>query len=335
MKKLLLPILFLLVTMTSFGQTTIQVNNGDNLQTLINNATNGTIFMVGGGSYGITTGIVINKPITLIGTGYFLTTGSQATPTSSALGEVTFNSGSSGSVLVGFMTGTISVLANNVQISRNYTNYIKVGYGPYSGSSVIVNNAVVKQNYSVGVVLSNSTNTILQNNIILRECTVTASVNLICSATIKHNTIACAPAVDSNLGIGSNIRFENNIIQPLYTDINTRQFVYFQYNVFTGVSWAVDNTNKLNQNGNIIYQGFPTNTGNLPEDARYILALNSPAKNSGSPTSANYDCGAFGGSEPYVLSGLPAVPTIYEMVVPTSVATGQTLDVIVKARIGN
>ena len=44
------------------------------------------------------------------------------------------------------------------------------------------------------------------------------------------------------------------------------------------------------------------------------------------------ECGIFGGSNPYILSGIPPIPSIYELIVP---AVGNTLQIRIKARTNN
>ncbi|WP_315820967.1 hypothetical protein [Paraflavitalea speifideaquila] len=36
------------------------------------------------------------------------------------------------------------------------------------------------------------------------------------------------------------------------------------------------------------------------------------------------DCGAFGGNDPYKLSGIPAIPSIYLLTVPASIPSGSS-----------
>lgn len=60
---------------------------------------------------------------------------------------------------------------------------------------------------------------------------------------------------------------------------------------------------------------FITASSNTSYDGKYALATGSPAKAAGA---GGIDCGIFGGTTPYVLSGLPAVPTFYKLTAPSS-----------------
>ena len=81
---------------------------------------------------------------------------------------------------------------------------------------------------------------------------------------------------------------------------------------------------------NAYFLGYPTNTSgsttlNSP-DARYRLSATSPAKNAGivPGTATATDCGAYGGTNPYKASGIPAIPAFYKLTSPSSTATGGT-----------
>jgi hypothetical protein len=63
------------------------------------------------------------------------------------------------------------------------------------------------------------------------------------------------------------------------------------------------------------------------DDAKYQLAAASPAIGGGVDISGTKpDCGAFGGNDPYVLSGIPNIPTIYSLSFPNgnSVPSGSS-----------
>ena len=68
--------------------------------------------------------------------------------------------------------------------------------------------------------------------------------------------------------------------------------------------------------------------GNVPDKA-YKLNPTSSAKGAGV---GGIDCGAFGGNDSYVLSGLPAIPHIYDIVAPTSGSATSGLAVKVKVK---
>jgi hypothetical protein len=67
-------------------------------------------------------------------------------------------------------------------------------------------------------------------------------------------------------------------------------------------------------------------------DGYYILKPNSIAK--GYATDQT-DCGAFGGTTPYTLSGLPAIPNIYFLQINQNATQGGGLKINIKAKANN
>ncbi len=59
-------------------------------------------------------------------------------------------------------------------------------------------------------------------------------------------------------------------------------------------------------------------------DSRMMLKAGSPAIGAGVTvgTIVSPDCGAFGATDPYKLSGIPNIPTIYSLSAPTSIPSG-------------
>jgi len=73
-------------------------------------------------------------------------------------------------------------------------------------------------------------------------------------------------------------------------------------------------------------------------DTRLKLKAGSPASGTGLSvgTVINPDCGAFGGTDPYIPSGIPAIPTIYTFTAPTSIPSGSpTMNITFSTRNNN
>ena len=77
-----------------------------------------------------------------------------------------------------------------------------------------------------------------------------------------------------------------------------------QDNISTGTTFGNTNGNQENVPGSGIFTG----TGST--DGQWQLAPGSPAKGAGV---GGTDCGIFGGTTPYVLSGIPSIPSIYTL----------------------
>ena len=77
-------------------------------------------------------------------------------------------------------------------------------------------------------------------------------------------------------------------------------------------------------------------TDALSVDQAYQLSAGSPAIGAGIPNGATpVDCGAFGGPNTYKLSGIPAIPSIYELQVPPSATTTTDMLINMKSRSNN
>ena len=201
------------------AQTTIRVRSVDNLQTLINNATAGTTFLVEAGVYGGT--INVNKRVTLIGTGYFLGLGGQATGASSEIGTLTFQAGGEFSTVMGFVIGNCNVQTSNVLVSRNAIGTVSISKN--SGADPILG-IVLKQNYISGIVYVERAGCTLTNNL-----TNGLSINSNSSGEIKNNVIygAIGYSVDGFSNSGQ-VTIKNNIIRGFssYPNLNSIEYNY-------------------------------------------------------------------------------------------------------------
>jgi hypothetical protein len=109
-------------------------------------------------------------------------------------------------------------------------------------------------------------------------------------------------------------------------------------NIFTFNQTGVT-VGPLNVNGNNLVSqteaSLIVNTGS--DDGRFQLAGGSPAIGGGVDIGGNKpNCGAFGGNDPYKLSGIPGIPTIYSLTVPASIPLGSpTMNVTFSTRNNN
>lgn len=280
----------------------------------------------------------LTKGVVVIGTGYGLPDGS--------IPEATF-------------TGTVYISANNVKMegccinslsanNANYSNFTLERCKIFTISSYLVHDSKIIScllmkgitggiNYTSGVQIMNS--------IILGPVTYFKAL------TLQNNVIVAASGNDNNGLVYkvTNSTITNNII------INTNEGYsvgddqipsYYKY--FTITSTAPEDDNSINYNvlssdAAHAFANHPNNkfigattadvftlTGAV--DAMYQLKAGSPAAGYGSN---GYDCGAFSGPYPYVLSGRPRfIPYIYEAIVPTQPTDGK-LNVTLKIRSQN
>ena len=161
-----------------------------------------------------------------------------------------------------------------------------------------------------------------------------------------------------------NLEFTNNIIytqcvlnslsntKVLFRNISvnivaTITNAYISNNIFTGtvnfvnctVKYNVATTNVLppgdNNKNSVPVANIFLNTGST--DGAYRLVAGSPAVSAGEPINGvTPDCGAFGTADPYRLSGIPSIPTIYALTVPASVPSSATsMNITISTRSNN
>lgn len=326
MKKLvLLSLIIALSCNFLLAQKLKRVNNNGfdpdytTLSSAVAAASNGDTIYVEGSAIEYE-GCVIAKQLTLIGPGYFL----GENPKTHAVGlpaefksDITFANGSAGSTIMGcyinshnlvINTNNISVIRNNIytittentvsniNILQNYVAY----YIIVSGSSTIgITNSVISNNYfGHSISIGNSSGgLIITNNI----CTYGISSY---GSTIQNNIITSS-SYDIAANTGNSISY--NIMAKSGTNTNNNQYGVNMTTVFVG------------------HSGTST-------DGQWKLAVSSPAIGAGS---SGVDCGIFGGLSPYVLSGVPNLPHIYEADVPAAVSSGSSLSIKIKVKSGD
>jgi hypothetical protein len=291
----------------------------------------------------------ISKRLILIGPGYFL---NENPNTSNALleavfSQITFNqsSNASGSSLMGFcLTGFrgvwISQGINSITILRcKIDGEIFVGHNNMD-IFVLQNYFTNIQNPAGGVIFRNSngfpSNFIFNNNIVRGVILLTAGNSsgaaIYSAAEIKNNifdcpTIAGGPSILLNTG-----SFQNNILKnpAAAANVNNNNSVNVSFNVSSSTNnqFGTANNNLVVANINSIFVDPVTNT----TDGDYQLLSSWATANPGSDGAAR---GAFGGASPtrrYTLSGLAAIPVIYD-INTSGVAAPTGLQVTIKARV--
>lgn len=347
--KHLFTFLFVLGLTTLSAQNTWIVSNTPgfdadftDLQTAINTAAAGDILLIQGSaaSYGNAT---ITKPLVLSGPGYFLNQNpqTQAQMGEATLGVLTIDNGGSGCIIEGltFVGGNCSGLiildsVSNVIIQscrmENVGQCYYCCWGPSDIYGIAANfsqNIVIKNCYlnilntagygNVGrdiIGWGNGSNFIVSNNILL-GCSAMAISNSI----IENNIMEISGAIDA-------CTFQNNILTTGNGMGNTNS--YLVNNLSAGTPFGGNiNGNQENVDMSTVFVGYPTQ-GGYSADARWQLKPNSPAIGAGV---GGIDCGAWGGSAPYKLSGMSFNPNIWQVVMPVNGTSGGGLNVTVKA----
>ena len=328
-KTILLSILsFLFFCITLKAQTTITVNNNPNtvadytdLQTALTNAAAGSTILVHGSntSYG---DIDIDKQLKIYGTGYFLAQNyPEMIPAfSSRVGLVRFLTGSQGSVLMGFITNDGNVASGDIQIFDHQigiygcrTGYIKLNN---------VDNSIISNCYLEWAHVYSSTDAIINNNYFNSYPGVT--VYSTGSANITNNVFMGRCCNAQNSIIENNITVTDSLINYSSTYNNI-----VRNNIsFTGT--YTENNNQSGVNMSTVFVGYPNQNG-YSNDGKFQL-IQDPTNPAIGAGYGGVDAGMFGGSVPYILSGLPKdIPIIYEMTVPATTSSNSIL-INVKAK---
>lgn len=174
------------------------------------------------------------------------------------------------------------------EISQNMLNYVTFSTG-FMLDGLVFRNNIVTQNTNFG----GGFNMLFRNNIFL-------GLNRIADAYVSNNYFA-------------------NINAPVFVNCTVR-YNMSQYS--SAPILAALPASAFNIVGRPLADVF-VNTGSA--DARYQLTATSPARGAGEPVNGvTPDIGAFGTGDPYRLSGIPPIPSIYAMSVPANVPSSAT-----------
>lgn len=281
-----------------------------------------TLYMEPGYHKGSSSDNTITRPLTILGTGYSMdrNTGSTS-PLSCAQfsGWVYVESSNvhiSGIVAVNVQIskGTASNERSNIIIERcnlsgvscyGYTNHITIRNN-YITSSITAdydhtNYVSIIGNIVIGYVdmstYENSLNNLCQYNTIISNTGGNKCIFDAKNAIIKDNILINTSSADGVFNWDVTNEFRNNVLSVPSASAREK----FPNNYYVGAT--VENT-------------FVNTTEGVYYDVamKYQLLETSAAKNA---AHAGDDCGAFGGSSPYVLFGRPqGVPYIYDVEVP-------------------
>lgn len=294
----------------------------------------------------------INKQVVIIGNGYLLTgagsnAGLQENTLTSIVGGFRFANGSAGTRIIG-----ITIIASN-DFSSGYSGAVNVSFEKCRFTSSLLFNFTtgvtydgisIRKSYIATGINNSVPATTTLNNFTIENCICDGNLfwfkpTLTTNFVVRNNTFRLnsgVPVVDiSNAYVANNIFLSisfNAAGSHVFTSCNVKN------NVFTANETGLT-TGPLSVNGNnLVNQSLASiiaNTGS--DDARFQLAGGSPAISGGvNISSVKPDCGAFGGNDPYKLSGIPGIPTIYALTVPASVPLGSpTMSVTISTRNNN
>lgn len=275
-------------------------------------------------------GATINKKLTIIGPGYFLdpantttpaNTGLQYKPQNGWIGAVNFVAGSSGTKFIGIFFSGASLygdLWTNITLEKCLINQDVNIYN--NGNTNVTIRKCFIYGANIACTSGSLSNFTFENNIVFEYWGRVNLPNLSGSNNIFRNNSFYAnvgSSAISNCYVANNIFYNNNGTPVNFINCNIKNNLFNQNQTFTN---NVASGNSINVNMATVYTLGTTNSF----DSRMTLKAGSPAIAFGVTVGAvtSPDCGAFGATDPYKLSGIPAIPTIYNLVAPPSILSG-------------
>ncbi len=290
--------------------------------------------------------LTLSKRLVVIGAGYFLNpsdatyvgnSGLQFTVLSSALSYIGIDAGAAGSKFMGLALSGIAIYASTTPLNLTFEKVAMLNnqFSFYSnGANNNSDNVTFRKCYFYNGTITTNGSVPTVSNLTIENCVFYPGGTLgLNTLTGSGNVIRNNSWYSSNAGIAiSNAYVANNIFDVTAACTFTNCTV--KNNLFK-IAQALPGTavgNQINANMTNVYVG-----GGGSLDSRAALKTGSPAIGAG-VTIASYtpDAGAFGGPDPYKLSGIPPVPSIYSLSVPTSIPTGTaTMNVTFSSRNNN
>jgi len=324
-------------SLNTTAQNRIRVNNTpgvdadySDLQEALTNAESGDVIYIEGTGIPYHDSYHVDKPyITLIGPGYFLALNdsTQAGKAPAMIDNLYIDATATGATIMGLRITETYVNAGSVEITRNHIYRVWVAQSNSATDLSLHSNYFT---YRVHVDNNHPANASIYNNIF--KASYTAIVNYGNASLNIYNNVFDVYYGGEILDV-ENANIYNNIIFNAYPN----------YYSFIDANPALNNSVA----NNVICQEelpqFPNNVwGVAIEDVivyttggvekKYKLPAGSPAIGAGEN---GVDCGIFGGDTPYVLSGIPPIPHIFESNIPSSGSSSEGLPVHIKAKTQN
>jgi len=339
MKKYSLILAAIWITISVANATVHRINNVDesadfqSIQAAIDDnitVSDGDTLLVEGSSF-LYNGFTCDRLLYIIGPGFRLAENPRAGATTSYAvinTSAEFAAGAEGSVFSGFVfdddQSTDAVLINGVD---NITIMRCFHTRPIDVNST-VNSALITQNYFDRDPIDTDQSSDLFQAIVF-ENNIVASDFDISTSTSSPRTFA---SVENNLFL-ADIRvtagtFRNNIWFPLESSTVNVTAGTEEHNLFFNAVLGTENGNQGFTDGTDV---FGDRTGRS-FDQQWELTDDSEFKGSGHDGT---DPGPFGGSNPYILSGVPPLPVIYEIDAPGFGNQETGLPVTIKVRSSN
>ena len=278
---------------------TLRVNNISgmapyaSIQAAVDAALDGDTIMVDGSTVRYE-GAKLDKRLVLIGPGYLMNENGLSASLTEAIIDSNLEIQKEGTVLTGLrINDRFSVLAPKAVITRCRISYEAIKF------SSDANNSIIHQNLfslsGVAIDFAKSQNHQVTNNL-FKDMSIEKAHNSYIAFNTNYGTSGSWPSVS-----GASNRVEKNIVHR--------------------EDWIDNNDNTYTDNYIVSDFGHFSNTSTDKDVKERTFQL---------PEGVAETYGAFAGTDPYVLSGIPAGPVIEALTVPASVEEGSKLNVTIK-----
>ena len=309
-------------------------------------AANDTIQIYPGASSPTASGF--SKRLVFIGMGYLLdkNAGLQVATTSSVLNVQNINAGASGSVFEGLeinqtINATSGLLANVVFSRCKFTNGISISLYTAGDS---IKNMTFSECFFTGNTdpgFYSSANTKITGvqflNCIFSSERYWGVFNSDVGGVITNTSyVNCSgngyAAIISNGTVS--IYYRNCILETEPSASNTDLYDYCIFESNSATHYVAGTGNQFGKDFTTIFSGDISAGSGL--DAGWVLKSGSVAIGYGKDNSNNaIDAGAYGGVNPYKLSGIPPVPAFYKLTAPTTNASSNPYTITFSVRANN
>ncbi len=264
----------------------------------------------------------IAKRLVIKGPGYFLdeNPGISANKLSARVSSIYFMDGSKGSVIIGVSIGNAQIYAEGDNITFRRC-CLEQFYYTTSCENISFSECYFTVN-SQNIVHTNSWDVI--TNLIVMNCILGGSVYILNGTGVFLNNVFSHSyiTIPTGFDMKNNILFTTekaNVNLPALPDIDICN------NISISDHFGTSNNNRANVTASSLFLGATTSS----TDGKWQLKTGSPAIGAGV---GGIDCGAFGGPGPYILSGAPTGPVIYQLDVSSHSNTANKLPVTIKVK---
>jgi hypothetical protein len=264
--------------------------------------------------------LICTKRLVIKGPGYYLdeNPGISANKLSAKVSSMYLNSGSNGSLIMGIqISWNLSISDDNITVRRcSLGNNESIG----NNENITISECILLiygyNSYFSGSIV---TNLVVTNNIIIQPISFQdGSTGVFLNNVFGSEYITIPTGFD----VKNNILFTNAkdyVKLPLLPDPDVC------YNISIGDQFGTANHNQASVSESALFLGALTES----TDGKWQLKEGSPAIAAGE---GGINCGAFGGPQPYILSGVPTGPVIYELNVSSYSTNDNKLPITIKVK---